>query len=96
MSNRFKTGLYIVGGVLIIGLIAVLAIQLLFWALPFIIAIYLFVKIKNMISKKKNNSEYNREDLYDNTYIKNEYNNSIQDDEVNEVIDVDFEDISNK
>lgn len=91
MSYKIKTWLYIISGILLIGMVTVLTVNILLALLPFIVALYIFFKIKNYFARKKNNSEnsYNRE--YKKT--DNSISNNV-DDTFGEVIDVDYEDIN--
>jgi beta-lactamase regulating signal transducer with metallopeptidase domain len=95
MSNGLKTGLYIVSTVLVVGLITVLAVQLLVWVLPIILGLYIFFKIKGYINNKKGKSSsstsYNSESK---SNYSNNYSTNADDDSVGEVIDVEYQDVN--
>ena len=95
MSNGLKTGLYIVGTVLVIGVVASLAIQLLIWVLPIILGLYIFFKIKGYIDNKKGKSSsstsYNSRAK---SNFSNDYSTNADDDSVGEVVDVEYEDVN--
>lgn len=96
MSNGLKTGLYIVSAVLIVGLIAVLAVQLLVWLLPIILVLYIFFKIKGYIHNKKGKSSSSTSySSRAQSNFSNDYSTKV-DDSVGEVIDVEYEDVNNK
>lgn len=94
MSSGLKTGLYLVGGVLIIGLVAALAIQLLVWVLPIILVLYIVFKVKGYFDSKrgKNTASYNYSSQAKSNF-NNDYSNRV-DDSVGEVIDVEYEDVN--
>ncbi len=94
MNSGLKTGLYIVGSFLIIGLVASIAIKLLIWLLPIILVLYVIFKIKEYFSSKigKNSSDTNYTSEF-NTNFSDEYSTK-SDDSSSEVIDVEYEDIS--
>lgn len=95
MSNGLKTGLYIVSTVLVVGVITVLAVQLLVWVLPIILGLYIFFKIKGYINNKKGKSSsstsYNSESK---SNYSNNYSTNADDESVGEVIDVEYEDVN--
>ncbi|MCR1949474.1 MULTISPECIES: hypothetical protein [unclassified Clostridium] len=94
MSSGLKTGLYLVGGVLIIGLVSALAIQLLVWILPFIIVLYIVFKIKGYFDSKRRKKSTNNSYSYETkSNLNNDYSNRV-DDSVGEVIDVEYEDLN--
>ena len=95
MGSNFKSWLYIIGGMFIIGTITVLAIQLLVWALPIMLVLYVIYKLKRYINikgVKKSNNNFN------NTYQKKSNYNSDYvgkvDDSIGEIIDVEYQDIN--
>lgn len=94
MSSGLKTGLYLVGGILIVGLVAALAIQLLVWVLPIILVLYIIFKVKEFWDSKRGNraskATYNSETKAN---FNNNYSNRV-DDSVGEVIDVEYEDVN--
>ncbi|MGL5381570.1 hypothetical protein [Clostridium sp.] len=87
-----KNWLYIIGGFLIVGIIATFAIQLLIWALPIILALYIFFKLKNWFSSKKAKTPSGGYTNYTSVNSKED----ISTEDVGEVIDVDFEDVNNR
>jgi len=91
MNNRFKTGLYIMSGILVLWIILNLAIKILVWLLPFILVLYLIFIIKRYIERKRNKylneMEYNSKDD-DIDLI--ESNSNIIDDSITEVIEVEY------
>lgn len=95
MNNKLKSWLYIIGGIFIIGIVATLAMKLLFWLLPIIIVLYVIYKIKEYIDikrGKKSNSNINYK-----SQSKSNYNNDFVgkvDDSAGEVIDVEYQDIN--
>ncbi|MDU5109286.1 MAG: hypothetical protein E6248_02485 [Clostridium sp.] len=92
MSEKIKTWLYIIFGIILIGIVASLAFKLLFFLLPIIIVLYIFFKVRNYFRKGNSSStnSYTRE-------YKKPDNNIVSsvDDTVGEVIDVDYEDVNN-
>ena len=97
MNNRFKLGLYIMGGVLILWVILNLAIKLFVWLLPFIGVLYIIYIAKRYIDKKRNkylnNSKYNSKDKME--FI--ESYSDLGDDsisEAREVIEVEYKEVN--
>lgn len=90
MNSGLKTGLYIIGSFLIIGLVASVAIQLLIWILPIIVVLYVILKISKYFSGKIGRTNYTSE--FDSNF--SDENSTKIDDSSNEVIDVEYEDIS--
>lgn len=92
MSEKIKTWLYIIFGIILIGIVASLAFKLLLFLLPIIIVLYIFFNIRNYFRKDNSSStnSYTRE-------YKRQENNIVSsvDDTVGEVIDVDYEDVNN-
>ena len=94
MSSGLKTGLYLVGGVLLIGLVAALAIQLLVWILPFIVILYIVFKVKGYFDSKRGKSTTSNSYRYEaKSNFDNDYSNKVEG-SVGEVIDVEYEDLS--
>ena len=92
MSDRIKTWLYALGSLVVIGVVAYLAFNLLIYLIPVLVVIYIIFKIKNYIEgKKRTNSTINNTTQY-----KSSYDSKIEDvDSSNgEVIDVDYEDVN--
>lgn len=90
MSDSIKSLLYIVGTILVIGIVGVLAFKLLLLLLPVIIALWVIFKVKNYFGRKsRTNSTVNYTSEY-----KSSYTNENIDDSVGEVIDVDYEDVN--
>ncbi len=92
MSDKIKFWLFIVGTILIIGIIGVIAFNILLFLLPILFALYVIFKIKGYIesrSKKNRTTTYNYE--YKTSY--NSENIENIDDSVVDVIDVDYEDV---
>lgn len=90
MSDSIKSFLYIVGTILVIGIVGVLAFKLLLLLLPVIIALWVIFKVKNYFGRKsRTNSTVNYTSEY-----KSSYTNENIDDSVGEVIDVDYEDVN--
>lgn len=91
MNNRFKTGLYIMSGILVLWIILNLAIKILVWLLPFILVLYLIFIIKRYIERKRNKylneMKYNSKDD-DIDLIKS--NSNIIDNSITEVIEVEY------
>lgn len=94
MNSGLKTGLYIIGSFLIIGLVASVAIQLLIWILPIIVVLYVILKISKYFSGKigRNSNNTNYTSGFDSNF--SDENSTKIDDSSNEVIDVEYEDIS--
>lgn len=92
MNSTIKTWLYIIGSFLVVGILAFLALQLLFWAIPIILILYVFFKIKRYFKKdnKKNNEYINNEK----TYERKSTSNYTESDVEGEVIDVDYQDVN--
>ncbi|ASW42499.1 hypothetical protein [Clostridium isatidis] len=91
MNNRFKTGLYIMSGILVLWIILNLAIKILVWLLPFILVLYLIFIIKRYIERKRN--KYLNEMKYnskDDDIDLIESNSNIIDDSITEVIEVEY------
>lgn len=90
MSDSIKSFLYIIGTILVIGIVGVLAFKLLLLLLPVIIALWVIFKVKNYFGRKnRTNSTTNYTSEY-----KSSYTNERIDDSIGEVIDVDYEDVN--
>ncbi|VYT92325.1 hypothetical protein [Clostridium tertium] len=91
MSDKIKTWLYIVGGILLIGIVAALAFKLLFLLFPVLLVLYLFFKIRNYFRKDNSSSTGSYTKEYETSY-NNDITNGV-DDSAGDVIDVDYEDV---
>ena len=91
MSDKIKTWLYIVGGILLIGIVAALAFKLLFLLFPVLLVLYLFFKIRNYFRKDNSSSTGSYTKGYETSY-NNDITNGV-DDSAGDVIDVDYEDV---
>lgn len=94
MNSKLVNWLYIIGSILVVGIVAAIAIQLLFWLIPILVVIYLFFKIKGYFSRKKYSNSTSTS--YKNTYNPNYSNDFNVSNENNQVIDVEYEDVDNK
>lgn len=89
MSNEVKRWLYILSSFVIIGVIALLALQLLFWLIPIMLIIYLFYNVKKYFMLKT----YNRNTKTKNQYSSAKSTNTSTEDFSSDVIDVDYKDV---
>lgn len=92
MNDKIKTWLYIVGSILVIGIVGYLAISLLVYLIPVLVVIYIIFKVKGYIDRRKStnsNSQYANQ--YKSTY---ESKISDMDNTTGEVIDVEYEDVN--
>lgn len=90
MSDNIKNWLYILGTILVIGMVGVLAFKILWFLLPIIIILYIIFKVKGYFERKnKTSSSVNYTSEY-----KSYYTNEDIDDSVGKVIDVDYEDVN--
>ena len=92
MSDRIKIWLYALGSLVVFGLVAYLAFNLLIFLIPILIVIYIVFKIKSYLEgKKRTNSTINSK-----TQHKASYDSRIEniDNSNGEVIDVDYEDVN--
>ena len=94
MNNKLLNWLYIIGSILVVGVVAYLAIQLLIVLIPILILIYVFFRIKNYFTMKKYNKSQTKG--YTEKYELNHDKDFTVDNEISEIIDVEYEDIKNK
>lgn len=92
MNDKIKTWLYIVGSILVIGIVGYLAISLLVYLIPVLVVIYIIFKVKGYIDRRKST---NTNSKYTNEY-KSNYDSKISDidNTIGEVIDVEYEDVN--
>lgn len=92
MSDKIKSWLFIVSAILIIGILGVLAFNILLFLLPILFALYIIFKIKGYVERKsKKNGTINYTSEYKTSY--NSESIGKVDDSIVEVIDVDYEDV---
>ena len=90
MSDNIKNWLYILGTILVTGMVVTLAFKILWFLLPIIIVLYFIFIVKGYFERKnKTSSSVNYTSEY-----KTYYTNENIDDSVGKVIDVDYEDIN--
>ncbi|MCF0149452.1 MAG: hypothetical protein HUJ77_13795 [Clostridium sp.] len=91
MNDRIKSLFYIISSILVVGIVGYLAINLLIYLIPVLIAIYVIFKIKGYINGRKS-----RKSTMNYTYDNKSANNISIDDIYNsddKVIDVEYEDV---
>lgn len=91
MSSKLINWLYIIGSIVAVGVVAYLAIQLLIVLIPILILVYVFFKVKNYFTLKKYNKSQSKD--YTEKYTSNHYEDINVDEEVGQVIDVEYEDV---
>lgn len=92
MSDKIKSWLFIMSAILIIGILGVLAFNILLFLVPILFVLYIIFKIKGYIDRKnKKNRTINYTAEYKESYNRDNIENI--DDSIVEVIDVDYEDV---